>query len=347
MNELHLLQAFQGTNTVIPVWFMRQAGRYLPEYRALRKKYSLKQMFTTPTLACHVTCLPVKSLKVDAAILFADILTLPSQMGFHVSFTKNDGPRIKNPLRHPRDIKDIHAFEDLAYIHKTIQLVNQEISHLVPLIGFAGGPFTVATYLIEGGSPLNFSKTMRLTQESPQAFYQLMEKLTQNTIDDLSLQKRAGIHIFQIFDTWAGLLSSAEYRRLVLPFVRMIFKAIDLPSIYYLRYGAHLLQELNEIPVDFLSLCHTISLSQENKLKKMGKGIQGNLFPGFLYAADSVLEKEVRGILSAAKKIPKYIFNLSQGVFPDMDVQKLRFVVEKVHSFKRAYPLKRSFLSKG
>jgi uroporphyrinogen decarboxylase len=330
-----LLQAFEGTNPTVPVWFMRQAGRYLPEYQKIRKGHPLSEMFTTPEIAAEVTCQPVDILGVDAAILFADILTLPSKMGIHVDFDGPQGPVIVNPVSSAGDVERIHDFEDLSSVAKTIRLVNKKLPADIPLIGFAGSPFTVLSYLVEGGSLANFRKMFQFAQQQPEAFHQLMEILTRNTIGYLDLQKEAGIKVFQLFDTWAGILRPSDYAHWVLPYVRKIFEQVKLPSIYYVKNTAHLLPLLHQSNADFLSVCQTVVLGHDRILEKNDQGVQGNLFNGLLYAENSVLEKEINDVLIGAKQhYKRYIFNLSHGVFPNTDVEKLKFIVKKVHQFK-------------
>ena len=334
MKNSFLLQAFEGKNQVVPVWFMRQAGRSLPQYRKIREKYPLQEMFQTPELASEITCLPVDILKVDAAILFADILTLPAQMGFEIEFDNHHGPQIKNSLRSENDLKEIRPFKDLAYLGQAIRLTRQKLPANIALIGFAGSPFTVLSYLIEGQSPQSFSKTFKLMGENPKLFHQAMEMLTQSTIAYLNFQKKEGIQVFQLFDSCSGVLPPASFAHWVLPYVQKIFKAVDLPSIYYVRNCHHLLTLMDRTDADFLSVCHTVVLGHQTTIERTKKGIQGNLFNGTLYADNRTLEREVRDVLAGGTKHKRYIFNLSHGVLPDTDVDKLKFVVEKVHGFK-------------
>lgn len=326
------LQAFGGTNKQVPVWFMRQAGRYLPEYRKVKEQHSLNEMFRSPRLAAEITCQPVGILGVDAAILFADILTLPSAMGFDISFD-NQGPKIKNRIEGPDDIKSVHDLDDLGFVGETVRLVNERLPARVPLIGFAGSPFTVLTYLIEGGSSTNFKRTLSFMERQAGAFHALMDVFTKNTIQYLNLQKAAGIKAFQLFDSWAGILPAADFARYVLPHVKAIFQGVDLPSIYFVRHCNHLLPLMDRSEADFLSVDHTVVLGHHTIVEKTKKGIQGNLFNGYLYADYPRLEKEVNDVLVGGRKHSRYIFNLSHGVFPDVEVDKLRFVVEKVHAF--------------
>jgi len=323
------MKALSGQNKRIPVWFMRQAGRYLPQYQKIRAKHSLEDMFGTPELAAQITCQPVDILGVDAAILFADILTLPSAMGFNIRFDNNRGPVVENT----KSFSDIHDFEGLEYIRETIKLVNQELPADIPLIGFAGSPFTVLTYLIEGGSSLNHAKTFRFISQEQALFKQLMDKLTDNTVKYLQLQKEAGIKAFQLFDTWAGILRPTDFAHFVLPFVQKIFQAVDLPSIYYVKNSHHLLPLMDQSKADFLSVDQTVVLGHHKTIEKSQKGIQGNLFNGLLYAQKDVLQKEVQDVLLGGQKHDRYIFNLSHGVFPDVEPDQLKFIVDTVHNF--------------
>lgn len=329
------LQAFKGTNKAVPVWFMRQAGRFLPEYRAIKKDRSLQEMFCDPQVAAQVTLLPVELLNVDAAILFADILTLPSAMGFKIAFIDGKGPVIDNPVISPSDIKRVHAMDGLGYVPETIRRINKTLPLNVPLIGFAGSPFTVANYLIKNSGGLGFPSAARFMIEHPKAFSDFMSKITNNTIQYLNMQKKAGIKAFQLFDTWGGVLRNEDYKTHVLPYVKEIFKNVELPSIYYLKNCAHLLKEMTQCGADFLSVCETVTLGKDPILNKTSKGIQGNLYNGLLYADEKILRTEVRRILSAARKNhKKYIFNLNHGVFPDIEVSQVKIVIDEIRKFK-------------
>ncbi len=313
---------------------MRQAGRYLPQYQKFKDKYSLDQMFGNPEVAAEITCLPIDILKVDAAILFADILTLPQHLGFQISFSKEFGPLISNPIRSFEDIQKIRPAEAFPQISETIRLVNQRLPKDIPLIGFAGAPFTVLCYLLEGGSSVSFQKTLKFLNEKPELAEEVLRKLTDNTINYLNAQKTAGIRLFQLFDSWGGILRAADYERFVLPSVQKIFQHVQLPSIYYLKNSHHLLPLMKRCGADFLSVCQTIVLGQEPLLQDNPIGLQGNLFNGLLYSDAPTLTKEVEQVLLGAKNYSKYIFNLSHGVFPDTDVDQLKRIVDQVHQFE-------------
>ena len=333
MVHSQLLQAFEGKNKTTPVWFMRQAGRFLPEYRAIREKYSLEEMFNNPQLAAEITCLPIKKLGVDAAILFADILTLPSHLGFKIEFTNSYGPVIHNPIEDPREKNLIRDFDDIPSIRAAIKETVKQLPASIPLLGFAGAPFTVLCYLVEGESSVNFSKTLKLAYGQPVDYHRLMTRLTESTIRYIKLQQESGIKAFQLFDTWAGLLPASDYERLVLPYVRKIYLDIKLPSIYYVKNCRHLLNYMEFSMANFLSVCNTADFASDEFFKKTKCGIQGNLSNATFYADKQTLKQETLRILKAAKKFEKYIFNLSHGLFPDTDVEKVKYVVELVHEF--------------
>lgn len=322
------LKAFEGNQKSVPVWFMRQAGRYLPEYQALKTRHSLDELFQTPDLAAEITLMPLDILDVDAAILFADILTLPIAMGADIRFDNKRGP-IVQPLNNTR-LDSISVFPS---VEQTIRLVRKSLPADKALIGFAGSPFTVLTYLIEGGSSANFTRTMRLMQNSPEEYHSLMDLLTANTIRYINAQKNAGIDAFQIFDTWAGILPASVYSTAVLPYIQKIFIDVQLPSIYFVRNCSHLLNPIGQAGADMLSVCHTVDLADPAVLKVARSGVQGNLYNGLLYAQEDVLFAEVQRILKASQKYSRYIFNLNHGVFPDIAPQTLQKIVQRVHDF--------------
>jgi uroporphyrinogen decarboxylase len=255
-------------------------------------------------------------------------------MGFDIFFDDKKGPQIANHIVRPSDVESVHDFKDLSHVSKTIQLIIDRLSKDVPLIGFAGGPFTVLTYLIEGGSSVNCAKTHCFIQHHQECFHRLMDLLTGNTIRYLNLQKDAGISVFQLFDSWAGILRAADFARLVLPYARKIFEQVDLPSIYFVRNSNHLLPLMDRSSADFLSVDHTVVLGHHTTIERTKKGIQGNLFNGLLYADQSTLQREINDVLVGARKHDRFIFNLSHGVFQDTEVDKLKFIVEKVHAFE-------------
>ncbi|HLF17841.1 MAG TPA: uroporphyrinogen decarboxylase [Candidatus Omnitrophota bacterium] len=329
MDKPLLLQAFEGVNKTVPVWFMRQAGRYLPEYQKIKQKYSLEEMFRTPDLACEITCQPVKALHVDAAILFADILTLPALMGVNVRFDNNNGPVIEQNV----GVDSLRDLEHAEHVQETIRQIKGKLSRDIPLIGFAGSPFTVLAYLLEKKSFLTLHQTVKLIEENEEMYKKWMEKLTRNTIKYIHYQIEAGADVIQIFDTWAGTLRATDYAHWVLPYVQRIFEDISVPSIYYVKNCRHLLALMDKTKADFLSVCHTVVLGHHSVLEKTKKGIQGNLYNGLLYADPKRVEREVKDVLMGGKKHDRYIFNLNHGILPDVQPDQLKRIVEQVHRF--------------
>lgn len=322
--QSEFLLAFEGKNTRVPVWFMRQAGRFLPQYQALKAHQPLRELFRNPELSGAITLQPVEILGVDAAILFADIMTMPSGMGFNIDFVDGKGPVVQNPINHSGDLSRLGKFSGLEHVNRTIQLIDRVLTPSIALIGFAGAPYTVLTYLCH--------KHGRMMFADPKAFHAFMALLTDNTILYLKQQHKAGIKAFQLFDTWAGALRREEYTEFVLPYVQKIFKSVSLPSIYYLKNCAHLFDLMEKSGADMLSVCETVDVSI-----KTPKGIQGNLLNTMLYAPEKTLLAEVGRILKTAKKHHrKYVFNLNHGVHPDTDPLKVKAVVEAVHQFKWA-----------
>ncbi len=316
------LLAFEGKNKRVPVWFMRQAGRYLPQYQALKANRPLKELFRIPEIAGAITLQPLEILGVDAAILFADIMTMPSGMGFDIDFIDGKGPVVKNAIYHSGDLKRLGKYSGLEYVSNTIKLINAVLPPSVPLIGFAGSPYTVLTYLCH--------KSNRLLYSDPKSFHAFMDLLTNNTVLYLKQQQQAGIKCYQLFDTWAGSLRYEDYREFVLPYVQKIFKSVNLPSIYFLKNCSHLLDLMDKSGADLLSVCETVDIGKI----KVKSGIQGNFLNLLLYADEKTIVEEVRRLLKNAKaKHKKYIFNLNHGVMPDVDPLKLKLIVDEVHKF--------------
>lgn len=332
MTEKNTFQsAIDGQMTKTPVWFMRQAGRCLPEYRAIRERYQFREMMAQPDIATEVTLLPIQLLGVDAAILFADILTLPMAMGFDIDFVKGKGPIVANPIRCRDDLALMRDYDDLSHVTKTIQNLCTELPAHVPLIGFAGTPLTVGTYLIEGGSSKNFSKCHRLMQQDPETFHTLMRHLTQQTIRYAKMQQDAGVQAFQLFDSWGAILGETAYRSFALPYVQQIFESVTVPSIFYLRGASHLLPILAECGADFVSLDEHIPVDAP-AIVAMGKGVQGNLFNGTLYADNATIDASVDAILRRSRAHKRFIFNLGHGLFPDTPVDAVKRVIDRVHA---------------
>ncbi len=338
MNET-FLRACRGEKTdYTPVWIMRQAGRYLPEYLKIREKVDFLTLCKTPLLAAEVTMQPVDILGVDAAILFSDILIPVEPMGIKLEFSETKGPVIHNPVKTSDEIKrlkNINPEKDLSFVIETIKILVGKIK--VPLIGFAGAPFTVATYLIEGGTSKNFLHTKKMLYQSLKEFLQLMELITDNTISYLLSQIRAGVHAIQIFDTWAGILTPYDFSKYSLPFVKKIISAIgnSVPVIYFAFNANSMLELIKSSSAEVIGLDWRIEIS--NAIENLGKdvSIQGNLDPCILFGTDELIRQRVADILKGAEKARGHIFNLGHGILPQTSVEKAIFMVKAVHELSR------------
>jgi uroporphyrinogen decarboxylase len=321
-----------------PVWLMRQAGRYLPEYRAIREKFSLLEICARPDVAAEVTLQPVWRLGVDAAIVFADILLPLVPMGLDLAFVEGEGPVLRNPLRGPADISRLGPVDvptALAPVAETIRLVRSALPPSVPVIGFAGAPFTVASYAIEGGSSRNFIETKRMMYSHPAAWNDLLQRLVKVLGDYLSAQAAAGAEVLQVFDTWAGILSPDDYRRYVLPHSRALFARLGLLGVPTIHFGVNtgeLLPLLVEAGGDVIGLDWRIALDDGWQRVGAERAVQGNLDPVALFAPPAELERRVRDIIARAEGRTGHIFNLGHGVLPATPVDAVRRVVDLVHS---------------
>ena len=318
-----------------PIWFMRQAGRSQPEYRALRDRYSLIELVRNPELGAEVTLRPVHELGVDAAVLFADI-TLPL-LSMGVDFELADGgPRIHHPLRSDDDVAGMRSFEvdeTIAAVLDTIRMIRSHSP--VPLIGFAGAPFTMASYLVEGGPSKDFLHTKMMMYRLPRAWQALMDVLTDMTIRYLRAQVDAGVHAWQLFDSWAGCLSPMDYRRFVFPYTRRIFDALrsaGVPAIHFGTGTAGLLGLMAGAGGDVISVDWRIDLDRAWEAIGYDRGIQGNLEPAVLLAPSEVIREKTTDVLRRAGGRPGHIFNLGHGVLPDTSRERLKEIVGIVHS---------------
>jgi uroporphyrinogen decarboxylase len=316
---------------------MRQAGRYMAEYRKIRERHGLLQMFKTPELAAEITLQPIRALPVDAAIIFADILLPLEGMGIRIEFAQGEGPIIHNPIRSRADVELLRIAdpeETLGYVLKSLQLVRAELDGEVPLIGFAGAPFTLASYLIEGGGSRNYLSTKRIMYGEPEIWKLLMSKLTETLTAFLLAQARAGAQALQLFDSWVGCLSPADYRDYVLPYTRRLFQEIrkaDVPAIHFGTGTGDLLPLMREAGGDVLGADWRISLDVAWQRVGPGVGIQGNLDPAALLAPMEVVKKKARDILNRAAGRAGHIFNLGHGILPPTPVDAVRALAEFVH----------------
>jgi len=323
-----------------PVWLMRQAGRYMAAYRKIRERYPLLEMFRTPEIAAEVTLQPVTAFELDAAIIFADILLPLEGMGIQLEFADKEGPRISNPVRTVGDVAalEIRDPEDtLGYVMEALRLVRAEIDGKVPLIGFAGGPFTLAGYMIEGGSSSSFLRTKRMMYEDPEFWSALMAKLVRLISTFLEAQVRAGAQAVQLFDSWVGCLSPADYRDYVLPHTRNIFESLkksDAPAIHFGTGTADLLPLMREAGGDVLGVDWRTNLDVAWDRVGPGTGIQGNLDPLTLLAPRSLLMERTEEILDGIGGRPGHIFNLGHGVLPPTPEDSVKALIDFVHEYR-------------
>ena len=314
----HFLDALQGENKKSPpVWFMRQAGRYLPSYRALRAKYSLLDLFLTPELAAEITLMPVKQLGVDAAILFSDISLVALGLGLRLEFS--EGPKI-DPLLSPEMVPCLPLLiERLSPVIEAVQLLEKRLE--VPLIGFCGGPFTVASYLVKGG----IEGLKKWVYQYPEALDALLEKITACSIALLKAQVEAGADAIQIFDSWASVLSREAFQRFCLPYYRQLLAAVDVPAILFSRNLSLYLEDVVDLPcalsIDWQTALRTVR-------SKTKQPLQGNLDPDLLYAPLSVIEKKGKELIASMKGDPAFIAGLGHGVKPDVTVEAVQCLVK-------------------
>jgi uroporphyrinogen decarboxylase len=318
-----------------PIWLMRQAGRYMPEYRRVRERHGFLEMCKRPELAAEVTVTAVERLKVDAAIIFADILLplIPMEVGLH--FEKGDGPVIDRPVRTEADLERIPTVDvaSLGFVGDAIKLVNRAIGATTPLIGFAGAPFTLASYLIEGGSSRQYQATKTFMYMQPETWHRLMEMLARITADYLNMQIAAGADIVQIFDSWVGSLGPDDYRRFVLPHTASVIAAIpaDVPVIHFGTLTGNLLGLMREAGGDVLGLDWRVDLADAWARLNYSVAVQGNLDPIALFADVAEIRTRARAILDQAAGRPGHIFNLGHGILPDTPVDHAIALVDMVH----------------
>lgn len=331
-----------------PIWIMRQAGRYLPEYRAIRSKIpDFMTLCKTPELACEVTLQPLKRFDLDAAILFSDILTIPDAMGLGLRFVKNEGPIFDNPIRSEQDIERIRMPDmkgDLGYVTEAIKLITKELDGKIPLIGFAGSPWTLATYMLEGESSKNFQVARKLLYSQPRVLNLLLEKLTLSVSQYLQAQIAAGVQAVMLFDTWGGLLTQATYKEFSLKPMTNIIKQVrqtypDIPFIIFTKGGGLWLSDMIESGADGLGVDWTICLQEARARVNDQVALQGNMDPAVLYGNSQTIRQEVQRILLSYGQGPGHIFNLGHGIYPDMDVDHVRVLIDSVHELSQTLNL--------
>ncbi|HPM29326.1 MAG TPA: uroporphyrinogen decarboxylase [Chryseolinea sp.] len=318
-----------------PVWLMRQAGRILPEYRKVRAlAKDFKTLVKTPELAAEVTIQPVDILGVDAAIIFSDILVIPEAMGLNYEMEESKGPIFPNRISSLSDLLEIHIAEadELTYVLEAIKIVKKELNGRVPLIGFAGAPWTIFAYMVEGGGSKTFSKAKQMLYTQPALSHQLLEMITLSTINYLKAQIRAGTDIVQIFDSWAGILSPDQYSEFSMKYISRICDAIDeAPKIVFAKGAFFARASMNEIKCEVVGLDWNMDIRESRKLMS-GKVLQGNLDPCALYGSYDSIKKETKKMLNDFGPA-KHIANLGHGLYPDIEVDKVKCFIDTVKEY--------------
>jgi uroporphyrinogen decarboxylase len=342
MNDT-FLKACRGEKVpYTPVWLMRQAGRYMKEYQDLRAQVDFMTLCKTPELAAKVTMQPVDVLGVDAAILFSDILVVPEAMGMHIEFHEKKGPVLSEPIRN-RSLADRLSVpvpeDELGFVMETIKILRGRLEGRVPLIGFSGAPFTLATYMIEGGSSKSFINTKKMMFQSATLFGDLMDKITASVLSYLRAQIKAGAQAVQLFDTWAGILTPEDFRAFELPYVKRIISGLrkeGVPIIYFVNDCAALLKDIRKSGADVIGVDWRIDMAEA--VKKIGKkyAVQGNLDPCALFLPEEALRQRVGDILAKADTARGHIFNLGHGILPETPVQSVISMVRAVHEMSSA-----------
>ena len=319
---------------------MRQAGRYMAEYRALRERHSLLEICRVPDLATEVTLQPVRRIDVDAAILFSDLLLPLAPMGLPFDFIKGEGPQIERPINTPADIDALHVFEPreaLGHVLEAIRQIQQELAGAVPLIGFAGAPFTLASYAIEGGHSNNFAKTKALMYGHPDAWHRLCDKFAAVVADYLIAQIDAGVDAVQVFDSWVGTLNAADYREFAFPHTQRIFHTIGqrVPTIHFGTGTSTILDELRDAGGDVIGVDWRIPIDEAWQRIGTDRAVQGNLDPTLLLGPTARMFEQTDDVLSRVGGRPGHIFNLGHGILPSTPVEHVQMLAQYVHSAGR------------
>lgn len=327
-----------------PVWMMRQAGRYLPEYRATRARAGdFMSLCKNTELACEVTLQPLERYELDAAILFSDILTIPDAMGLGLYFEEGEGPKFRKPVRTEADIEQLKVVDtasDLSYVTDAVTMIRRELQGRVPLIGFSGSPWTLATYMVEGQSSRDFARAKTMLYTRPELMHQLLDKLALSVIDYLNAQIVAGAQVVQIFDTWGGALSHAAYQEFSLAYMQKIVSGLikqadgrDVPVILFTKGGGLWLEAMADTGCQGLGLDWTMDIGVAKARVGDRVALQGNMDPAVLRADPATIEREVQRILASFGQGSGHIFNLGHGITPDIDPEHAKVFIEAVHKF--------------
>lgn len=341
-NDLYIKAHYGESIPRYPVWLMRQAGRILPEYRAVRQKLSgFKELVETPSLAAEVTLQPVDILGVDAAILFSDILVVPDAMGLTYEMIEQRGPFFPQTIRSEQQLtlldENPDVLDRLSYVFEAIKLTKKELNNRVPLIGFAGAPWTIFCYMVEGKGSKTFSESRKLLYTNPQLAHELLERITDFTIEYMKQQQRAGVDALQLFDSWAGILGRDQYAEFGLKYVQKIASAFrGFPFTIFSKGAVASLPEIAKIESTAIGLDWNMDIQETRNLVGETRTLQGNLDPCLLYAKDSIIVKETNKLLDSFKS-QRHIVNLGHGVYPDVDPEKVKILIKTVKDYEIKY----------
>jgi len=347
-NDRFLRALLRQDVDVTPVWMMRQAGRYLPEYREVRAQAGdFMSLCQNPELACEVTLQPLRRYALDAAILFSDILTIPDAMGLGLYFEQGEGPKFKNPVQTPNAVEALDVVDtekDLGYVLDAVKLIRRELNGSVPLIGFSGSPWTVATYMVEGGSSKEFARIKSMMMNTPAVMHELLDKLAESVTGYLNAQIRAGVQAVQIFDTWGGALSAHAYKEFSLAYMKKIVAGLirehdgqKIPVILFTKNGGHWLEQIVEGGCDCVGLDWTIPINEARARVGDKVSLQGNMDPAVLYGDDASIRKEVGLILEQFGSGNGHVFNLGHGIHQHVNPDRVTAFVDAVHELSAQY----------
>jgi len=331
-----------------PVWMMRQAGRYLPEYRQVREQAgSFLNLCTNPELACEVTLQPLRRFDFDAAILFSDILTIPDAMGLGLYFTEGEGPKFQHPLRTAADVEKLPIPDpelELGYVMDAVRLIRKNLAGSVPLIGFSGSPWTLATYMVEGGSSKSFHRVKGLMYEQPKVMHALLDKLAQSVASYLNAQIAAGAQAVMLFDTWGGVLSTEDYAEFSLRYAKQIRSLLNtnvdgqqIPTILFSKGCGQWLEAMTDAGYDALGLDWQTDIANARARVGSQVALQGNMDPIALYAQPEIITEKVKTILHKYGQGSGHVFNLGHGILPDINPEHVKAMVDAVHQYSPAY----------
>lgn len=331
-----------------PVWMMRQAGRYLPEYRQVREQAgSFMNLCTNPELACEVTLQPLARFDFDAAILFSDILTIPDAMGLGLYFVEGEGPKFERPIRRAADIEKLpipDPMDELVYVTDAVSLIRKQLNGKVPLIGFSGSPWTLATYMVEGSSSKSFQKVKALMYEQPLLMHKLLDKLATSVAAYLNAQISAGAQAIMLFDTWGGMLTTEDYQEFSLNYARKVREQLvtmqgdqQIPTVLFTKGGGQWLEMMVEAGYEALGLDWQTDITDARSRVGAQVALQGNMDPVTLYAKPKVVRAKVESVLSGFGSGSGHVFNLGHGIMPDINPEHVRAMVDAVHEFSPQY----------